>query len=608
MIKKTLFSVRNSTGHVLDNLGKMLSIAWAAGKKTTILYYAVSGITAFFPIIMSFTYKLLVDHLIESQGITPTVPLVLVAILGAREIVSITDGFLSGTLRGTYLDILFRSRLQNELNFRFYKKISNLDIAHLEDPEKQDLITKAADTFTWRPPDFLRRFSYTFEDFVGYVSSFLILIPYGIFIPFVVSIIAIPRFLLRTKYGKLQWSIYGSGAPEVKKLWYFRWLLSNKIAVKEARIFQSQNELLKRFKKIQNYLYNLNKKPLDSFLKVAVLPQFLESLVIFAFAYMRLPIVISGKMSVGDFTFFISILGQAARGAAGLVSGFGLMYEHNLYVDYYLDVLKLPRLIKEPSKPVLIKDVSIPHKIEFRDVSFSYPRSKKMVLKNVNFIINPGENFAIVGPNGAGKTTVVKLLCRFYDTTSGEILIDGVNINKIDIKSWYRCLGTLFQEFVHYNLTVKDNITLGNPGAKDKKLMIGAAQKSGATEFINKLPDKYDQMLGRHFEKGEALSQGQWQKLAIARTFYEGAPILILDEPTSAIDAESEYEIFKNLNKHYGDKTLFLISHRFSTVRNADKIVVLDKGRIIESGSHQELLENKDLYARMFKKQAEGYK
>ena len=268
--------------------------------------------------------------------------------------------------------------------------------------------------------------------------------------------------------------------------------------------------------------------------------------------------------------------------------------------------MNLPKLVKKPKNPKEI-DIDKPISFEFRNVSFKYPGTENFVLKDINFSIEPKDNIAIVGANGAGKTTIVKLLCRFYDVTSGEILVNGVNIKDLDLDNWYRCIGTLFQEFMHYDFTVRENIMLGNPKVKNEDKMRLAANQSGVSEFVEALPNKYNQLLGRQFEGGVELSQGQWQKLAIARAFYEGAQILILDEPTSAIDAESEYEIFQNLNKHYKDKTLFLISHRFSTVRNANKIIVLKEGRILETGSHDELLRVGGLYARMFRKQALGY-
>ena len=605
---KKFLSIKGSVQSVLINLKRMLGLAWETDKKLTFGYYATSGIGAFFPILTSFIYKLLVDYLIASQGISVTIPVILVVILSGQYLISIAHDFVMWGLRNTYFDFLFRYKIQNALNYKFFKKVSNLDIAHLENPETEDLITKAQDTFTWRPPDFLRVFSYLFTNLIQYVSAFIILIPYGWWIPFVLTVVTSPRLYLRTKFGRLQWSIYGSGAPEVRKLWYLRWLLSTKTSVTETRIFQSQNLLLRRFQRIQNYLYKINKKPVDEFLNVIIYPQIVEVAAAFVFSVWKLPAVLSGDISVGDFTFFIALLSRLTDSASGFVLNFGEMYENNLYVDHYFDVLNLPKIIKQPGKTSDLGEAIGPPKIEFRNVSFSYPGSSDPVLKKVNFTIAPGENVAIVGRNGAGKTTIVKLLCRFYDVTAGEILINGVNIQKLNLAKWYKFLGTLFQEFMHYDFTVKENIMLGNSEVKDEKLMKVAAENSGAAEFIEKLPKKYNQLLGRQFEGGIELSQGQWQKLAIARAFYEGASVLILDEPTSAIDAEAEYAIFQNLHKYYKDKTLILISHRFSTVRMADKILVLDDGEIVERGFHEELLEQKGLYASMFNKQALGYK
>ena len=229
-------------------------------------------------------------------------------------------------------------------------------------------------------------------------------------------------------------------------------------------------------------------------------------------------------------------------------------------------------------------------------------------MDGVSFVIEPGESIALVGHNGAGKTTIVKLLCRFYDVSDGEILINDTNIKNLDLSRWYKFLGTLFQEFVKYHFTVRENIFLGAPDKNDEKAMKEAANKSGAAEFIERLPKKYDTILGKEFEDGEELSGGQWQKLAIARAFYEEPPVLILDEPTSAIDAEAEYEIFNNLEKQYKNKTLILVSHRFSTVRNANKIIVIDHGKIVESGSHKELMSLGGEYSKLFSIQAKGYR
>ena len=249
-------------------------------------------------------------------------------------------------------------------------------------------------------------------------------------------------------------------------------------------------------------------------------------------------------------------------------------------------------------------------KIEFKNVSFKYPRAEKYAIKNLNLEIKPGEKIAIVGENGAGKTTLVRILSRFYKINEGEILLDDKNINDIKIDSWYKNLGVLFQDYNTYSpLTLKENIHLGNAHEKlDEERMMTAANRANVNSFISNFKNGYDQVLSEKFKGGTRPSTGQWQKIAIARFFYRNSPVVIFDEPTASIDAVSEAEIFGQIYEFFKDKTVIIISHRFSTVRNADKIYVLDEGKIAESGNHDELMKLKGKYHNAFTIQAEGYK
>lgn len=603
-----LKSIPRVLKHLLTNLKKMLAIAWQTDKYVTTAYYLTAAVGALAPLAFSLTLKLLIDNLLRGQTLTiaNSIPLIVIVILAVRYLVVVGENLVQWGLNRIYFDCLFRYKLQNELNYRFYKKLAYLDIAHLEDPETQNLIAKVKDTLTWRPPDFLRYFSYLFGSLVSYLSAFIVLLPFGWWIPIVVTITTLPRLYLRAKYGSVQWSIYGSGVPQVRRLWYFTWLLSTKTAIREMKIFQSQKALLSKFKKIQKHIFNLNKKPLDNYLRVLTFPPILEAIILFVVVYLQLPSVLSGVLTIGSFTLLINMVERLNSSASTTVVTFGEMHESSLYIDHYFEVLELPKVVKEVKRPVIFKKIA-PPKIEFKNVSFSYPNGPT-VLKDVSFIVEAGKSVALVGPNGAGKSTIIKLICRFYDVSKGKILINGENIKNLKLSNWYQFLGTLFQDFMHYHFTVRDNIALGAPAKQDEKLIKEAAVKSGAYEFIKKLPKDFDQMLGREFENGKELSIGQWQKLAIARAFYEEAPLLILDEPTSAIDAEAEYEIFNNLAKIYKNKTLILVSHRFSTVRNANKILVVENGEITERGTHKQLLGLNGKYARMFRVQAKGYR
>lgn len=575
-------------------------------KWLTFNYYLTAAIAAFIPVISSLLFAYFIDLFvsIDVENIGSTLATLIVVLLAGRYILIFLEDLIKWSLNRTYFDFLFRYKIQNELNIIFFKKIIGLDIAHLENPETQNLITKVRDTISWRPTDFMRVFSYFFGAFVGFIVSFLALISFGWWIPLLIISMAIPRMILRARYGRLEWSAYGAGAPDAKKFWYLTWVLSQQTTLREIKIFRSEDWMIGRLNKLLAHLLSLHRKPLDNYLKLLVFPPILETIVLFGLAYYKLGDVFAATLTIGVFTFYINMIDQLAGNVSNVVGQFGEMHEHNLYVNQFFEVLALQKLIKEDENAIKIKNEK-PPTIEFKNVGFVYPNGKR-ALKNISFTIKSGENVALVGVNGAGKTTIVKLLCRFYDVTEGEILIDGINIKKVNLKSWYSFLGTLFQDFVQYQLSVKDNIVLGDERV-DFERMEDAAKKSGAIEFIEKFPNKFDQVLGTEYEDGQELSGGQWQKLAITRAFYQQPKVLIMDEPTSAIDAEAEYEIFNNLEKEYKSKTLILVSHRFSTVRNANRIFVIDEGEVIESGTHQELMELNKKYAKMFKLQAKGY-
>ena len=592
---------------IARNTRRMFALAWQTDARITFLYYLSSSVGAMVPLAIAWILKILIDALQTTQQLhNPSIPIIVVIVLAARYLITFADGIIYYGFNQSYLDYLFRYKLQNEISGRFHKKIADLDIAYFEDPRAQDLIAKTRETMLWRVPDFMRVFSYLAYNLIAMAAAFVVLLPYGIWIPFVVTILTMPRLFLQAKYGAIQWFIYGSGAPQVKKLWYLTYMLQEPVTVRETRISQSAGKLIKKLKDIQEHLYNLNKKTLDRYIRSLTIPPIVQAVAIFTIAWHFLPSVAAGQMSIGDFTLLIAMLEQLGGRAASASSHFAQIYEDNLYANDYFELLSLPPLIPAPKNPVIL-DSQEPPTIEFKNVSFSYPGTNKKVLDNVSFVIPSGTSLAIVGHNGAGKTTITKLLCRFYDASEGAILINGIDLRELDLKSWYSHMGTLMQEFVKYHFSVRDNITMNSSGLIDEEAMRQAAKKSGAAEFIEKLDNGYDQILGKEFEDGVELSGGQWQKLAIARAFYDAPPVLILDEPTSAIDAAAEYEIFQNLEQHYKNRTLILVSHRFSTVRNADKIIVIEDGKLVENGTHQLLMEQKGSYSTLFSIQAKGY-
>jgi ATP-binding cassette subfamily B protein len=310
-----------------------------------------------------------------------------------------------------------------------------------------------------------------------------------------------------------------------------------------------------------------------------------------------------GIITIGLFTFYFQSISQTSDFFRGMVSSFVSITENSYHVGNFKDVISLQNKINGGDKTLTTE---APHKIEFLDVSFKYPDSKNYVFKDLSLKIRSGEEIALVGANGAGKSTLIKLLCHFYEPTSGKILINGIDLREIKLSDWYNQLSYLAQEFNHYyDLSLRENVALGRPEEVDDTKVQKALEKADAA-FVKKYSKGLDTIMSQRYG-GEEPSWGQMQKIAIARVFYRDSPIVILDEPTASIDAVSEYKIFNRLYKEIENKTLIIVSHRFSTVRNAKRIIVIDKGKIVEQGSHQELLKLKGLYAKSFNLQARGY-
>lgn len=312
-----------------------------------------------------------------------------------------------------------------------------------------------------------------------------------------------------------------------------------------------------------------------------------------------------GIFSIGDYTFYDSLISRMENSSASVVRNFKVIYEELINIEDYFVFMNIEPAIKKADKPRFLANDLIPN-IEFRNVSFTYPGSTKKVLNNVSFTLEPGEKMALIGVNGAGKTTLIKLLLRFYDPNEGDIYVDGINLKDLDLVSWYKKLAVIQQDFNHYPLTVTQNISFDPFGSADPAKLTQAI-KSAQADFVYELPNKEDTVLTRFFDDSVDLSGGQWQKIALARAFYRQSPILVLDEPTSAIDARAEADIFNHLWNMQRKKSAIVISHRFSTVRDADQIVVIDKGKVIEQGKHETLMSKKGVYHELFSKQAKSY-
>lgn len=582
---------------------RLLKIAWEVDPVLFSIYFLVGMLPAIIPFVSSYVYKLIIDFVVESirGNVFDYFPLYFLIFLGAVLY------FIQQAVFSTqaYLEILFFTKLPIYLNQLILGKISTLDMEYFENSDFKNSLEKVRETSSFRPQALLNEIIYMAQSFLQVSIALVAIIHLNWLLIVIVLIAAVPEFVNRTIRSKVSWGIWNANSEIRKRYWYLSTLLQSVESVKEIKLFSLGKRFLKEIKTLQlkfyrenaqvaktNYFYNVGFGSLSVFIFIGV-----QTYVVFQ--------ALSRKVTIGDIEFYRGVVNNFSNGLGGFFRNVNQILDHSLYVESIFEVLDAKPLLKEKSDAVILHGDKAPV-IEFKNVSFSYPGSKKHILHNFSLIINPGEKVAFVGENGAGKSTLIRLLSRFYDVTAGEILIDKVNIKDLEVSSWYKKIGVLFQDFARYEHSVKDNIHFGDI-TKNSESISDASALSGADEFIEKLDAKYDQMLGKTFEKGEAISTGQWQKIALARAFFRNAPILVLDEPTASIDARAESEIFERVESLSKDKTVIIISHRFSTVRNADRIFVIDTGKIIETGNHKELMKLNGQYAKLFTLQAKGY-
>jgi len=584
---------------------KTMAIAYRANKKATVIKLIGVIITALAPLGWSYSLKLAIDKIIDiSQGRSAFNPdffvYALAGFFGFEIVSRIAWQIIDYYDRITFLD------LGKVLTIQATKKFSELDFEYWEDPKLNNMLNKVKENYSWRPQNFADRQFWLIANLFSVITNTFALIGLGPVYFFLIFISSVPEFIVGLKFSKVVWHINGAKGPIRRDFWNTSSYLTEESHLKEVHIFGIGKTLLSRVENLYRKFFGYHLVEINKMFKSKVWTA------LFAFAISVITVstiilkAITGAISIGALNFYIGRLESLSENLKGLFRNLSQSFEDLLYVQDFFEFLSLPRKININKHG---KKVHPPFTIEFKDVCFKYPHSKKYVLKDFNLIIRPNQKIALIGENGAGKTTLIKLLARFYDVTGGKILINGHRLSKINLDHWRKHIGALFQDFNRYSYTVLENVKLGNVSKPfSKEIYDHAVKKAGADEFINTLAKKEETILSKQFKGGTDLSTGQWQKIALARAFFRNAPLLILDEPTSAIDAKSESEIFNQIHTFEKGKVVIMISHRFSTVRNADKIYVIAKGKITESGSHKELMSKNGAYAKLFKLQAQSYK
>lgn len=506
----------------------------------------------------------------------------------------------------TVLDALMGERFTRYVATRLIEHVGALDLAAFEDPVFYDKLERVRAQATGRMFLITSIMNAAQESFTAVTLSTALMV----FSPWLVALLVvatIPTLIGEARYSRMSYSAFFTHTPQRRALEYLRLLGSWADSAKEVRIFGLVSHLSSKYRSLSQSIYQENK---ELAIKRAVggwILGLLAALGYYAGYVVILKAALAGAVSIGTFTF---LTGSLARSRLSTQRVFIYINGISEQAILLTDLFKIFEM--KPSIHSLPNALPIPRPIregfEFRDVSFSYPGTKNSVVRGINLRIHPSERVALVGPNGAGKTTIVKLLSRLYDPVDGQILLDGIDLRNYDLTELRSNISVIFQDFMRYDLTVRENIGFGNLRAlTDDQRLQTAATKGGAAKLIDKFPQRYEQVLGRRYKDGTDLSGGEWQKIALARAFASDAQLIILDEPTASLDARAEDDFFRRFRSESTGPMAVLISHRLSTVRMADKIIVLDQGKIREEGSHDELLSIGGHYAELFRLQAAAF-
>jgi ATP-binding cassette subfamily B protein len=569
---------------------------------------ALTLFSAGLPATQAWVGSLIVDSVVRAlrEGMTPNEGLRLALPFVLLEFGMLLASTILTQLRRLYEHVL-NARLGHHINTQIIRKALTLDLQYFEDSNFYDQLQNARREADTRALGIINGAFMVVQNIITLASFAALLVVFNPWITLLLFGATVPAFIAQGRFSRLYFRLLTWRAPEFRRMNYIEHVLTVDSSVKEVKLFGLGEPLLARYSEtfwqFFHEDYALARRRSLISLGWGLLAQLSYYI---AYAWIIF-VAVSGRITLGGMTLYLSLFRQSQGTVQGLFDNINRLYENGLFMDNLFGFLALTPLMQQQPGVGSFRNVS--QGLEFRNVSFRYPGRSDWALQNINLSIPPGQKVALVGPNGAGKTTLIKLLTRLYDPTEGEIYLNGRDLREYDPDELHRKIGVIFQDFVRYQLSVRENIGFGQiESLDDNERVAYAAERGGADDVVAELPKGMDTMLGRWFEDGHELSGGQWQKVAISRAFMRDSEVLVLDEPTAALDAEREYEIFRRFRDLTEGKIAVLISHRFSTVRMADRIVVIEHGTITEHGTHAELLDHGGTYARLFELQAEGYR
>jgi ATP-binding cassette subfamily B protein len=589
----------------LRNVPPILRIVWESGPVVVSLGLIFRLIASLLPIAALWITKLIIDGIVMVVSSHRTVPASLWWLVAAEFGIALFGSVLSRAI--DFDDALLADKYTRHVSIQVMKHAAELDLIAYEDPVFYDRLERARVQATDRL-GMIQSIGRLVQQVItaGSLSVSILLFSPWLLLLLVAGII--PAFLGESHFAFLGYARNFRQTPIRRELDYLRILGGSREAAKELKLFGLKDFLLERFTRLSDRIYvenvDLARRRLvgGSFLSMIGTAGYYSA---YVYVIWR---TVTGSLSIGTLTFLTGAIVQASANIQQIFSTLSSIADQALFLTDLLAFFGMqPTIRSQPNARPAPRPIT--RGFEFRNVSFRYPGTSRMVLSGLNVSLCASERVALVGENGEGKTTLVKLMTRLYDPVEGQVLLDGIDLREYDLESLYREIGVIFQDFMRYEMTARENIAVGQiDQINNLPLLQRAADKSMADEVIGRLPREYDQMLGRRFAGGVDLSGGEWQKVALARAYLRDAQVLILDEPTAALDARSEFEVFQRFAELTAGKTALFISHRFSTVRMAQRILVLENGRIAEDGSHEELLNLSGRYAAMFELQAASYR
>jgi len=607
-------------------LPRVIRLVWDASPAVTAGLFAVTVVAGVIPAISAYTSKLLVNAVvlgIEVHNHPATVAdavrfdfgpwrtpvfttvngIIFLAIL--QLLIFALIAFLS-TARN-----ITQQLLQNAMSMRIQlmvmEKAASLDLAFYEDPASYDLLRRAQTDSINRPVQMISTAFGLVQTGLTFVTMIALLVVVSPLLALLALLSPVPAFIADTRYGWRGYNIARWGSRLLRRMNYLVTLLTTDSYAKEVKLFGLGRYFIDRYRLIgETYYGSQRRQVVRRYLTGFFWGNLSTIATSVTYLYVALQ-AIAGKLTLGDLTLYTTAAQSVQGSIQGILGGFSGMYEHNLYLSNLFELMETTSALPTRANPVPVPN-PVRGEITFDHVTFAYPGAAENALNDLSFTVDAGETIAIVGRNGAGKTTLFKLICRLYDPVAGRILIDGIDIRDIDPAELRAQIGGMFQDYVTYQATAAENIGLGNLGEiADREAILKASRQAGSDQLIAGLPQGYDTALGKWFDMGVNLSGGEWQKVALARAFMRDARILLLDEPTSALDAQAEYELFERIHSLTRGRTAVYISHRFSTVRRADRILFLEHGRLVEQGTHEQLIRLNGRYARLFRLQASAY-